>query len=62
MEVFIVKEGKEMKAKQVLEMSDRLKTKRERYEILLQKSQITSVQMKFYQKEQKDLYIKSRQK
>lgn len=37
MKVFIVKEGKEMKAKQVLEMSDRLKTKREIYEILLQK-------------------------
>lgn len=62
MKVFIVKEGKEMKAKQVLEMSDRLKTKWEIYEILLQKGQITSVQMKFYQKEQKDLYIKSRQK
>lgn len=62
MKVFIVKEGKEMKAKQVLEMSNRLKTKREIYEILLQKGQITSVQMKFYQKEQKYLYIKSRQK
>lgn len=51
-----------MKTKQVLEMSDRLKTKQEIYKILLQRGQITSVQMKFHQKEQKDLYIKSRQK
>lgn len=62
MKAFIVKEGTEMKTKQVLEMSDRLKTKREIYEILLQRGQITSVQMKLHQKEQKDLYIKSRQK
>lgn len=39
-----------MKAKQMLEMSDRLKTKRKVYEILLQNGQMTSVQMKSYQK------------
>jgi len=49
-----------MKTKQVLEMFDSLKKIQMTNEILLQNGQITSVQMKLYQKEHKDLYIRSR--
>lgn len=50
-----------MKTKQVLEMLGSLKIRREIYELLLQKGQITSAQMRFYQtEEQKDPYIRSR--